>query len=62
MNTEWSKESLKRVEGWGWHSDERLVSMPHVCHLVPARDSEESSELAGVGGAGGRGEDESHGI
>lgn len=49
----------------GWrrrHSDERLVSVLHICHLVTARDTEESSELAGIGGAGGRGEDESHGI
>jgi len=38
------------------------VSVLHICRLVAARDSEESSELAGVGGAGGRGEDESLGI
>lgn len=38
------------------------MSVLHICRLVAARDSEESSELAGVGGAGGRGEDESLGI
>lgn len=51
---------------WRWwrrrHSDERLVSVLHICRLVAARDSEESSELAGVGGAEERWEDESHGI
>lgn len=60
MNT---KRSDDLWRGWRRrHSDERLVSVLHICRLVAARDSEESSELAGVGGAGGRGEDESLGI